>query len=135
MYETDDGYVGLPSDNVWRMIFDAAKSFKLGETVKRALHPNPDVSPILIDGKKCKADTYVSKGENRMFYHSVKIGKSRVMRARPRIPAGWVVEAKFVLLTDELEVHTLTPVLERAGRLIGVGDWRPKFGLCTVEVL
>ena len=57
------------------------------------------------------------------------------MRIRPMIPTGWSL--KF---TAEYDPHILSEsaiiqAANDAGSLIGLGDWRPKFGRFAVEVL
>lgn len=132
LYETPDMLVGLPTENVWRCIFDAAKAFKLGADVKRALLFSPDVIPLDIDGSHAKCETYLNDPEN-ILYRSVKVGTSRVMRARPII-RNWSGTFTFELLNDVIDVQNLEPVLDRAGRLVGVGDWRPLYGRFTAQI-
>ena len=134
MYETEDGLLGLPCANVWRCIWDAAKAYKLGADVKRALLATPDVSPLTIDGSHQKCETYLSEREDRLLYVPVKLS-GRVMRARAVIPAGWEADISFTILTDILQTELLVPVLERAGRVGGVGDWRPVYGTFKAEVI
>lgn len=133
MYETVDGLLGLPNENVWRCIYDAAKAFKLGEDIKRALLFSVDTVPLTIDGEHAKCETYLDNAEN-MLYRSVKVQRNRVMRARP-IVNNWQSEHHFDLLTDVIDLGNLQPVLERAGRLVGVGDWRPMYGKFHAEVI
>lgn len=133
LYETVDGLVGLPNENVWRCIYDAAKAFKLGEDIKRALIAPVDTPPVTINGEHVKAETYLEDPAH-MLYRSVKVQRNRVMRARPML-TGWQSEHTFELLTDVIDVGNLAPVLERAGRLVGVGDWRPLYGKFGVDVV
>jgi hypothetical protein len=134
MYETDAGLLGMPNINVWRCIYNAAKAFKLGEDIKRALIATLDVTPILIKGKTELCDTYIGDA-SRILYVPVVIKKNRTMRARPIIPIGWETTVSFALLTDVLQPERLTPVIERAGRLVGLGDWRPIYGTFRSEVV
>lgn len=55
-------------------------------------------------------------------------------KVRCMMPTGWRI--KFSLTFDE-EIFpggTMLKILERAGRFIGLGGWRPKFGRFTCEV-
>lgn len=129
MYETGDGHIGLPAEAFWRCVYDAAKAFKLGEDVKRAVYFEPTVVPLMLNGGGPTACDKVMADADALFYVSVKIQKSRTMRARPRIRAGW--HATFTIEVDEsvLPWSKLVPVLDRAGRYGGLGNWRPLFGL------
>lgn len=133
MYETDDGLLGIPNLNVWRAIYDAAKAFKLGEDVKRALLTEPLTVPLLVADEEVKADMFLNDAEN-LHYCSVKIQRVRTMRARPLV-RDWSSTHMFELLTDVIDLQNLGPVLERAGRLVGLGDWRPMYGTFSTEVI
>lgn len=65
-----------------------------------------------------------------------KLDKRRVMvqraginRTRPSMNAGWTAEVQFQILTPEyIDSHLFQDVLNTAGRLVGVGDFRPTYG-------
>lgn len=132
-YETEgDGFLGFPQVAIWRCIYDAAKAYKLGVRVKQALMAEDVILPLLIGGEPVKVDAFLSEPEN-IDYRSVKVTTSRVMRARP-IVRGWSCTARFDLFEDVIDPRDLVPVFERAGRLIGIGDWRPTYGTFEIEV-
>lgn len=59
----------------------------------------------------------------------VTIQRQGVNRVRPAIYSGWKVQFQvMVMLPEYIDRQTLREVLEQAGRLIGVGDFRPTFG-------
>ncbi len=137
MYETPEGLIGLPVPNVWRCIYDAAKAFKLGKSVQQALIGTPDIVPILINGSPEKCDSYLrdDPDSGRLLYVPVVVMGKRTMRARPVIQPGWEATVSFILLADVLQPENLVPVIERAGRLVGLGDWRPLHGTFKAEVI
>jgi hypothetical protein len=65
----------------------------------------------------------------------VAVQKSRIIRIRPMIPTGWTMA--FDLEFDEGIVNpkNLMKAMTDAGSLVGLGDWRPKFGRFLVEEL
>lgn len=130
-WETPDGLVGVPANALWRSIYDAAKAFKLGEDIKRGLLIADEFVPLLIDGKTKKAEDYVP---DNFDYRPVVIQRKRTMRARVKITQAWKFKVQAVLLDDVLDLHRLTPVFERAGSLVGIGDWRPIYGTYQLEV-
>jgi hypothetical protein len=132
-WETDTGILGVPTAAVWRSFYDAAKAYKLGEDVKRALHFADVTQPLLIDGHEVDCDVFL-KDPDSVDYRPVKVSGRKTMRARPIIRGAWQTTHTFDLLTDVLQVQSLGPVLERAGRLVGLGDWRPIYGTYQVEV-
>lgn len=131
IYETPEGLVGLPTANVWRAVHEAAKAFKRGRDIERALTIVSGTVPLTIDGKTWTADEYLSDPEH-IDYRAV--AHPNVMRSRPII-TGWASEHTFELATDLINLEDLTPLIERAGRLSGVGDGRRLgFGRFTAEV-
>ena len=65
----------------------------------------------------------------------VKVQTSRIIRIRPMIPTGWSIT--FTLEYDEsiLNEKSILKAMNDAGALIGLGDWRPKFGRFVSEVI
>jgi hypothetical protein len=59
----------------------------------------------------------------------VMIQRNGINRVRPAMRAGW--KARFdlmVLLPEYVDPNALRETIESAGRLIGIGDFRPTFG-------
>jgi hypothetical protein len=63
----------------------------------------------------------------------VVIQRNGVNRVRPAMRVGWKAEFDLMVLTPEyISRQDLQDVLGTAGRLIGVGDFRPTFGRFNV---
>lgn len=131
-WETTDGEVGIPNAAVWRSIYNAATAFKRGEDMKRALGFADVTVPISVSGERLVCDEFVKDFDN-IDYRPVVIQRSRTMRARP-IVREWSSVHEFTLLEDVIDVDNLVPILERAGRLVGLGDWRPTYGTYVAEM-
>jgi hypothetical protein len=59
----------------------------------------------------------------------VMIQRAGVNRTRPAMQMGWKAKLEFQVLTPEyIEPVVFQEVLNTAGRLVGVGDFRPTFG-------
>lgn len=59
----------------------------------------------------------------------VMIQRNGITRIRPAMDTGWRIAADFqVLLPEYIGAAMLNETLQAAGRLIGVGDFRPTFG-------
>ena len=59
----------------------------------------------------------------------VQIQRSGITRCRPAFKAGWQSEiALLVNLPEYISPSDLHEVVSSAGRLIGVGDFRPTYG-------
>jgi hypothetical protein len=63
----------------------------------------------------------------------VMVQRQGVNRTRPAMRIGWKAGFELQVLTPEyIDQHFLNEVIQMAGRLIGVGDFRPTFGRFNV---
>ncbi len=131
-YETPDGLLAYPTENVWRCLFDAAKAFKRGEDVKRALVHDGAIVPLLVNGDEVAVDEFLADPEH-IDYRPVRVQRAKTMRARPLV-SDWSTTVHFELLTDVIDPRDLGPIIERAGRLVGLGDYRPTYGTFNGQV-
>lgn len=64
----------------------------------------------------------------------VVIQRNAITRIRPALTLGWQAEFIFLILTPEyISPHVLIETLTQAGKLIGVGDFRPTYGRFMVR--
>jgi hypothetical protein len=134
-WETPEGLIGLPTENVHSSLKEAAKGFKQGKDVERALLFDLVTEPLLINGAPMDAREYCYSGlVDRLFIRTVVINKKRNLRARA-IMHNWTSQHTFTLLDDIVNPGDLQKIFVRAGRLIGVGDWRPRFGTFSTAVV
>jgi hypothetical protein len=132
LYYDKDAGPYIPSDNIWRCLYDAAKKSKRGPKVKEGVLITTEINPLggygrVRDNEKLWAD------ENFRHFASAKVGQVRVTRCRP-IFRTWKVAADGVLDINVLDFSELEQIAETAGALIGLGDWRPKFGRFSTVV-
>jgi len=75
-----------------------------------------------------KADTWDYLDRRR-----VTVQRNGVTRERPALNPGWSAEILFMVTTPQyIDPRMLNQVLGDAGRLVGVGDFRPTFGRFSV---
>jgi hypothetical protein len=67
------------------------------------------------------------KDENHRHVCTVVIARQRVPRCRP-IFQDWKVTATGFLDDGQLNFTELQDIAETAGQLVGLGDWRPRYG-------
>lgn len=131
LYLTTDERIGIPTWNVWRSIQDGAKLNKLGKAIERALIPaGPDVVPIRHDGPSTPDAAWEAGCYDQ---RSVKVGTAKVTRTRPLF-LGWSVTTEFILNTDIIDLSDFAMAATNAGDMVGLGDYRPRFGRYTVEI-
>ena len=123
LYWDSDLGAYIPNANLIRSFYDAATAWKLGEAVYRSLNPlmEPGV-PLQHEGPKTIAGLF-AKSEY-VWRTTVKLnGRTRVARTRP-IFRRWSLVVAFEMDENELSIKNLTRIVERTGRLVGLGDAR-----------
>lgn len=121
----------VPGQNIERCLVDGAKLSKNGVRVTRGVFIKTDVNPLAYNGPRNAEELWAD--ENFRHLASVKVGTSRMMRCRP-VFREWRTEADGVLDTAVLNVAELAAITDAAGAMIGLGDWRPRFGRFTATV-
>lgn len=131
LYFDDDLGPYIPSDNIWRSLLDGAKKHKLGVKVKEAITFVTDVNPIVYKGPRTMNGLWAD--ENFRNTASVKVGTARVTRTRPMF-REWVTDAQGLLDTNILDLEDLRMIAETSGTVIGLGDWRPRYGTYSATI-
>lgn len=121
----------VPSDNLERCIQLGAQKSRIGKDVQAAVFVSDEIVPLQFNGPRTKEKMYAD--ERFQLRKGVSLQKSRIIRIRPMIPTGW--QLAFTIEYDEtiLNEKAIIKAMVDAGALIGLGDWRPKFGRFTVE--
>jgi hypothetical protein len=64
----------------------------------------------------------------------VQVQRNGITRVRPAIMSGWIAEFQLTcLLPEYVSPQLLQDVMTQAGKLIGVGDFRPTYGRFSVK--
>lgn len=121
----------LPGQNFERCLVDAARITKSGKKIERGVFIESNVNPVGYDGPR--TIELLWKDENFRHMASVKVGMSRVMRTRPMF-RNWSVYADGQYDAAVINLDELREIAGTAGRMIGLGDWRPRFGRFTVTI-
>ena len=129
-YDEDIGPY-FPAVNVEACLRSAAKLSRLGKAVERAIFVQPDLVALDYDGPRKINELFY---ENSPFIdkRAINVKTSKVMRTRPKFPAGWSMTFTVSYMADIITKDQLILICKTAGRLIGMGDYRPRFGRFTV---
>lgn len=125
LYHDDDNGIHVPGYNIFACIINGGKIHKLGTAIKRSALVLEDKVPVQYDGSKNPEKLFDDKRFVDM--RSVKVGTSKVMRCRP-IFQDW--SCQFTVTYDEssLQRGDLDRCVQSAGEMVGLGDYRPRFG-------
>lgn len=114
----------IPAEQIRACLVKSAVNFihtKLPKkTYKNLVNATVDVEPGKIPLGRGDCD-YVHK-------EYLRRGRAPVLVERPAFKKGWEVEFNLVVSQDEISPDRLEEILEYAGQLVGIGDWRPRFG-------
>lgn len=127
LYYDEDKRTGvyIPSENIEATIVNAAKTKRRGPTARVGMMCLNPKHPLIYDGPKTPEELY----EDKRFVdkRSVVIAGKRIMRCRP-IFFPWGL--RFTLLIDKQIVNprAVQEWVEIAGKMIGLCDYRPKYG-------
>jgi len=120
----------IPAENIEASIANAASLTRKGKDVKRGMKIVNAVNPLAYHGPRTIDELWAKRDEFAHFA-SVKVQTARVTRTRP-IFREWACEADGIYDPNVIDQESLESWIEKSGQLIGLGDWRPRFG--TFEV-
>jgi hypothetical protein len=151
LYE-DSRVVGIDADNVMTMLREGGAKVKTGnrqETFKKQTQSgiclDQPLWPVTIDGASIPFKPITGLiGNNdfaahmelaeslhfELFVKRARIGQSKHVRVRPLF-RRWVAQGSLTVLDEEISrlgQKQLELILNQAGALCGIGDWRPSSG-------
>lgn len=125
VYRNEDGHLCLPGEYLRQSAIMAAK-FK-----QDPRSPRKSAADLFKAGI-ASLTTLASLGAKDWDYvdrRRVTIQRNGITRERPAMRQGWRCEFEMaVLLPEYIDRALLLEVIQGAGRLVGVGDFRPTFG-------
>jgi hypothetical protein len=121
----------LPGPNIERCIVDGGSISRKGPSVKRGLFVIDDEAQLIYDGPR-DIEGLWEKGF--WWTTSARPQRATVQRTRPRFNE-WAVEVFGELDPNVLSLVNLRSYLTTAGAMVGIGDYRPRYGrfVATVE--
>lgn len=125
VYRTASGSLGIPGEYLRMSVIGAARYRQDPRS------PRKSGMDLFKAGVIALTDIADTGCEHWQFEdrRRVLVQRSAITRVRPGLLAGWTVEIQLQVLTPEfigpMELHD---AISQAGRLIGIGDFRPTFG-------
>jgi hypothetical protein len=126
LYKNDEGRICSPASHIESAIAKAATDYKIPgkgrKTFRDLIKSALIVDPLLIPHKIT---------DWKVDLQSVVIQRSRIVRARPRFDK-WELDFTIIVSDPRITGAQLKEFLDASGQFIGVGDYRPKYGLFEV---
>lgn len=125
VYRDDKGFICLPGEYLRGAIVGAAKFRQDPRSPRKS-------AMDLFKAGVISLTPLASLGVKEWDYEDrrrVVVQRNGVTRVRPAMRAGWKAEMQFLVnLPEYIDQAFLLEVLSMAGKLIGVGDFRPTYG-------
>lgn len=117
----------IPGRNVRKCIEEGGKQFKKGTAVKTAVTVTEDMIALVYDGPRDPAKLFAHAGGMHVDVRTTgnKASQSRVVRTRPLFPQ-WALSFTLEYFPEQINSRDLRQCVEIAGRLCGLGDYRPR---------
>lgn len=129
VYRTKDGQLGIPAANIKACLVNAARWVQDPRSPRKSamdlFKAGILVTPVIASLGKKNWD-YLDR-------RRAVVQRNAVTRVRPALLEGWKVKFLIHSITPEyIGPHLLREAMDRAGRLVGLNDFRPEFGRFSV---
>lgn len=125
LYRCENGNVGLPGEYLRQSIIHAAKFRQDPRSPRKSamdLYKAGVVSLTQLADMGVAEPDYIDR-------RRVLVQRNAITRERPAVREGYEVPIELmVLLPEYIDESSLLDVLTHAGRLVGLGDFRPTYG-------
>jgi len=132
VYRNEDGYICIPGAYLHGAIAGKQGAAKYRQDPRSARKSALD----LFKAGVVVLTELASLGSTEWDYldaRRVTVQQSGITRVRPAFLAGWGAEFDLqVLLPEYISPQMLHGVIQDAGRLVGIGDFRPTYGRFAV---
>lgn len=130
LYLDMDGRVAIPSDNILALVVEGARKSKLGKQAQSGVYEAQAFYPLQYEGPKDIGKLY--QQSRFVDVRSVVVQRARVMRTRPKFDQ-WSLPIQLLVETSVIETRDVLAALSAAGHVVGLGDFRPRFGRFEVQ--
>lgn len=114
----------IPAEAIESCLVAAARTRRLGRVMEASVACDQHAT-LEYDGPEALDDLW---SDTRFRLRTgVSVARARVFRTRPRFPE-WRAQVSLTVMASVVDPAQVREVLEIGGALIGIGDWRPKFG-------
>ena len=120
----------LPGAVLEATIVAAGRTRKMGKQVQSGVFVAND-SPLVYEGPTNADDLW--KNEEFRLRCPAKVGQARIMRTRPKF-SNWTADVTVSFHDSDIDGRTIEELMVIAGEIIGVGDWRPRFGRFNIAL-
>jgi hypothetical protein len=119
----------IPGEAIEAAFIAAARKSKRGPAAKAGM-VSPENWLLEHDGSTDLDELWAD--ESFRLRVGVRVGQARIMRTRP-IFQKWAATIRIDYVDDQLDEQDVIDIMRVAGRIVGIGDWRPRYGRFEIE--
>ncbi len=120
----------LPGLMIDAALIGGARKKKLGKSFESCVRTVEDAYKLNYDGPRTRDGLW--KDRRFVDRRGCGVQQSRVMRTRPAFH-NWSVDFTIQMVPGDLNPENLRDAITDAGLYVGIGDFRPRFGLFTLD--
>lgn len=133
MYFLDSVGPFIPGVNVEKCLVEGGRITKMGKNIERGLFVLDNACPLLYNGPRDIEGLWTAPNGEFRSMMAVGVGGRKIMRCRP-IFNDWSVECEAEVDTTVLNTSELEQIAVHAGSMVGLGDFRPRYGRFVTSV-
>lgn len=124
----------IPGEWIFTSFVEAGRLHKQGKKIERGilLGDDGDRNPLQYKGPRDREK--LCANDNFILVKAVRVGAARPIRTRPCFH-NWHVDVPLFVDPEIIDQDELVVIAERAGKFVGIGDYRPMYGRFNVEVI
>ena len=125
----------IPLQNIYASLWQAAKKTKEGMVFLDGANVLHEYAELEYDGPRDLDGLWGDGLTGSPFIDYRPVGQQavKIMRCRPRL-ADWRLETSFLVDETILDVEKFQMFVEKAGRYVGLGDYRKMYGRFTAKI-
>jgi hypothetical protein len=119
----------IPARLLEAAVVEGARKSKTGKQIQAGVIVEKHATLVYDGPRMAKA---LFEDERFRLAVPVRIGQVKVVRTRP-VFANWSAAIELSYLEDIVNPADLTGAVRAAGMLVGLGDWRPRYGRFALQ--
>jgi hypothetical protein len=124
LYLDDNERIVMPGRCIEAALVEGAKKKRLGKTFKSSVFCFEDSK---LEYKGSKDPKKLWEQGNNILRTPVNVQRNKVMRTRPFFQ-NWSLDCEISYLPEVVDEKDVDEAMNTAGMIVGLGDWRPRFG-------
>lgn len=132
LYTDAKGEPCIPVDVILAVVIEGAKAYKLGKSAKAGVYDVPGTESFRLDYPGTRDVNKLKLLPEFRDRRGVRVQQSRIIRSRP-IFRKWSVSIELEFDPSMISREQISDSLIRAGKAIGIGDFRPRYGRFILE--